>query len=264
MYFRQSVLALGVLACAWSAQADVTMVSQMKGKMMGMSPEGETITYIKGTKMRTDQTMGRDKTSTIMDVETGRMVTINHGKKEAEVWNMADLSASLQKSGMEVGAADVKIAPTGKSKEVAGYAAQEYEISVSVDAGVPDAPIKMTMTISGPSYLSTTAPGAQDYAHFYQTAAEKGFFFGDPRAAKAQPGRARGMMQMYRDMATKGIPLESVQTIKMSGSGPMAAIMSKMGGGEMQTTVTRISDETLDASLFEIPAGYKVKEQKVK
>ncbi len=267
MLIRQTVLVLGVLgvlACAGSAHADVTLVAQMKGKMMGMNASGETITYIKGNKMRTDQTMGRDKTSTIMDVDGGRMITIHHGKKEAEVWNMADLSASLQKSGVDVTGADVKITPTGETKEIAGYQAAGHDVSVSVDAGVPDAPIKMTMTISGPAYLSTSAPGVESYTNFYQNAAEKGFFFGDPRAARAQPGNARGMMQMYREMASKGIPLESKQTVKMSASGPMAGLLSKMGGGEMATTVTKVSDEPLEEALFEIPDGYKVKEQKVK
>ena len=263
MHVRQIVIALGVLACAWTAQADVTMVAQMKGKMMGMNPSGETITYIKGNKMRTDQTMGKDKTSTIMDVDGGRMIAVNHSKKEAEVWNMAEMAATLQKVGVDVSGADVKITPTGNTKEVAGYQATEHQVSVSVDASMPDSPVKMTVNISGPSYLSTSAPGAADYAKFYMNAAEKGFFFGDPRAAKAQPGRAQGMMRMYREMAEKGIPLESMQTMKMSGSGPMAGILGRMGNGEISTTVTRISAETLDAALFDIPAGYKVKEQKV-
>lgn len=264
MRVRQTVIAMVVLACAWTAQADVKLVAQMKGKMMGMNPSGETVTYIKGNKMRTDQTLGKDKVSTIMDVDAGKMISINHGKKEAEVWNMSELSASLQSSGVDVNAAEVKLTPTGKTKEIAGYSAEEHDISVSIDAGMPDAPIKLTMNISGPSYLSTSAPGAKDYGNFYVSAAEKGFFFGDPRAAKAQPGNARGMMQLYKNMAQKGIPLESNLTIKMSGSGPMAGLMARMGGGEMSTTVTSVSAETVDAAMFEIPDGYKVKEQKVK
>lgn len=263
MQVRQIAIAVGVLAYAWTAQADVTIVAQMTGKMKGMNPSGETITYIKGTKMRTDQTMGRDKTSTIMDVDGGRMIALNHNKKEAEVWNMAELTATLQQSGA-VSAADVEITPTSETKEIAGYTATRHDVSVSVDAGMPDTPIQMTLNITGPAWLSKEAPGVSDYANFYMAAVEKGFFFGDPRAARANPGNARGMMQMYRQMASQGIPLESTQTMKMSGSGPMAGLLARMGGGEMSTTVTRISDETLDASLFEIPAGYKVKEQKVK
>jgi hypothetical protein len=264
MFLRHAVIALGVLACAGAAHADVKMVSQMKGKMMGMNPSGETVTYIKGNKMRTDQTQGRNQTSTIMDVDSGRMITLNHSRKEAEVWNMTEMSAALQQTGVSVEAADVKVTPTGNTKQVAGYAATEHQMDVSVDAGIPDAPIKMTLNISGPAWLSTEAPGVQDYARFYQAAFEKGFFFGDPRAAQAQPGNARGMMKLYRDMAEKGIPLESTQTVKMSGSGPMAGILGRMGGGEMHTVVTSISTETLDDSLFEVPSGYRVREQKVK
>jgi hypothetical protein len=263
MYIRHAVIALGVLLCAGTAHADVKLVSQMKGKMMGMNPSGETITYIKGNKMRTDQTMGRNQTSTIMDVDAGRMISINHSKKEAEVWNMGELSSSLQASGVSMDA-DVKVEATGNTRRIAGYQATEHQIDVTVDAGMPDAPIKMTINITGPAWLSTEAPGVQDYANFYQSAFDKGFFFGDPRAAQAQPGNARGMMQLYRNMAQKGIPLESTQTVKMQGSGPMAGLLSRMGGGEMTTVVTSVSADPLDAALFEIPAGYKVKEQKVK
>jgi hypothetical protein len=264
MQVRHLVIACSVLAFAGTAHADVKLVSQMKGKMMGMNPSGETVTYIKGNKMRTDQTMGRDKTSTIMDVDAGRMISLNHGKKEAEVWSMADVQASLQGAGFNMTAADVKITPTGETKQVAGYQATGHLIDVTVDAGVPDSPVKMTMNISGPAYLSKDAPGVQDYATFYENAFAKGFFFGDPRAAQAQPGNARGMMQLYKDMASKGIPLESTQTVKMQGTGPMAGLLARMGGGEITTVVTSISADPVDASLFEIPDGYKVKEQKVK
>lgn len=58
MRLRTAVVALALVACADAASADVKMVAQMTGKMMGRSPSGETVTYIKGAKMRTDQTMG--------------------------------------------------------------------------------------------------------------------------------------------------------------------------------------------------------------
>ena len=44
------------------------MLTQMSGKMMGRSPSGETVTYVKGAKMRTDQTMGGNELSTIMEL----------------------------------------------------------------------------------------------------------------------------------------------------------------------------------------------------
>jgi len=259
------MVALALLACATTASADVKVVAQMSGKMMGMNPSGETVTYIKGNKMRTDQTMGGNQLSTIMDVDSGEMITINHKKKEAEIWSVADMGASLKTAGIDANGVDVKITPTGESKSVAGYAATGHNMSVSVasEMGGAGSGMKMTVNISGPAFLSTAAPGAKDYAAFYIAAAEKGFFFGDPRAAKAQPGNAKGMMALYRTMAEKGVPLESKQVIKLSGDGPMAGLFAKMGGGEINSTVTSISADPLAADLFTVPAGYKVKRQKL-
>ena len=264
MRVRTVVVALGLLAMATTAAADVKMVAQMSGKMMGRNPSGETVTYIKGNKMRTDQTMGSNQLSTIMDVDSGELITIDHKKKEAEIFSIADLRTSLQGAGVSASGVDVKITPNGESKEIAGYKAAGHEMSVSVKSTMGgEGGMAMTVNISGPAFLSTDAPGAKDYAAFYTAAAEKGFFFGDPRAAKAQPGNARGMMALYKTMAEKGIPLESHQTIKLSGDGPMAGLFAKMGGGEINTTVTSVSADALGDDLFTVPTAYKVKRQKI-
>lgn len=265
MRFLTSVVALGIVACASTASADVKLVAEMTGKMMGRSPSGQTVTFIKGNKMRTDQAMGGAELSTIMDVDTGELITINHKNKEAEVWNIADLARTMQDVGVSAAGVDVKITPTGESKEVAGYKATGYDLNVSVKSAMAGQQgMEITVSISGPAFLSTDAPGARDYANFYTAAADKGFFFGDPRAAKAQPGNAKGMMALYRTMADKGIPLESKQVIKLSGDGPMAAVFAKMGGGEINSTVTSVSADPIAADVFTVPAGYKVKRQEVK
>ena len=234
MRVRMAVVTLGLLACAATASADVKMVAQMSGKMMGMNPSGETVTYIKGSKMRTDQTMGGNMLSTIMDVESGELISINHKKKEAEIWNIADMRSVLQGSGVEASGVDVTITPNGQSKEIAGYKAVGHDMSVSVKSsmGGPGG-MEMTVNISGPAFLSTAAPGAKDYAAFYTAAAEK------------------------------GVPLESKQIIKLSGDGPMAGLFARMGGGEINSTVTSVSADPLPDDLFTVPAGYKTKRQKL-
>jgi hypothetical protein len=262
MRLRTALVALGIAACATTASADVKMVTQMSGKMMGRNPSGETVTYIKGARMRTDQTMGGNQLSTIMDVDAGELISINHKNKEVEIWNIAELAKTMQGSGVSASGVDVKITPNGATKEIAGYKASGHDMIVSVRAQMAEG-MAMTVTISGPAYLSTDAPGVKDYASFYEAAADKGFFFGDPRAAKAQPGNAKGMMALYRTMAEKGIPLESRQVIKLSGDGPMAGMFAKMGGGEINSTVSSISAEPLSDDVFAVPAGYKVKRQKV-
>ncbi len=261
MRVRTGMVAFGLVAWATTASADVRMVAQMTGKMMGRTPSGETVTSIKGNKMRTDQTMGGAELSTIMDVDAGELIAINHAKKEAEIWNVAEIAKTMQDTEITASGVKVKITPNGQEKEFVGFKAAGYDISASVKSQVAEG-MGMTVTIAGPAFLSTEAPGAADYAAFYVAAAEKGFFFGDPRAAKAQPGNAKGLMALYKSMAEKGIPLQSTQVITRSGDGPMAGA-AKMGGGEITSTVTSISADEIAAEIFTVPAGYKINRQKI-
>ena len=55
---------------ATPAIADVTFTSQVTGK----AGESQSITYIKGLKMRTDLTLPGTPTTTIIDLETQRFI----------------------------------------------------------------------------------------------------------------------------------------------------------------------------------------------
>ena len=82
------------------------------------------------------------------------------------------------------------------------------------------------------------APGTADTSRSTRARVEKGWIFSDPRAAKAQPGQAKAMAEMYRQLAaTGGIPYETEMNVKMSGEGPMAAMLAKMGNITSTTTV---------------------------
>ena len=61
----------------------------MTGKGLGKAAESQSITYIKGLKMRTDSTLGDTPTTTIIDLEAQKFISINHKKKEAQVYDMA-------------------------------------------------------------------------------------------------------------------------------------------------------------------------------
>jgi hypothetical protein len=60
-------------------------------------------------------------------------------------------------------------------------------------------------------------------------------------------------------MAELGVPLSMDVTMKMSGEGPMAAIMGKMGNNTFTNEAISLSTEAIADAMFEIPAGYKVK-----
>jgi hypothetical protein len=150
--------------------------------------------------------------------------------------------------------------PNGQTKPIAGHTATGYDLEVSMQAGMAgNTEMMMTVTLAGPVWVVEDAPGAAEYVGFYNAAVEKGWIFSDPRAATAQPGQAKAMAEMYRQIAAAGgIAYESDVQVKMSGSGPMAAIMARMGGASFTTTVDSVETGALADDLFVPPADYKL------
>jgi len=199
----------------------------------------------------------------IFDVDNQRLYSFDSKKKEADSWNMqtfsADMSKNIDMSGMKA-----TVTANGQTKEIAGRTTNGYDMTIDVPANIGgDGGMKMTISLTGPMWVAKGAPGTAEYIAFYKGAVEKGWIFSDPRGAKASPGQAKAMAQMYMQLAdTGGIPYETNMSIKMSGDGPMAGIMAKMGGITAVTTVESVETGTLAAELFAPPAGYKLKEQK--
>jgi hypothetical protein len=251
------VCALVICALASSpASADVTLKAKSSGKgPIGGASEGETTTYVKGMKYRADQSAGNRQTSMMMDAGSTQMVMLNHDKKEADVFDMAKMAESM---GQAVSVSDIKssFTATGKTRQIAGATCTVYDVVVTVPVKIAN--MAMAMSMSGPYCLVKNGPGQADFAAFYKAAAERGFIFGDPRAAKASPGQARAMTEMYQKMSELGVPFAMDVTMKMEGEGPMAAMMAKMGGNTMSNEVISVSTETIADAMFEIPAGYKI------
>jgi hypothetical protein len=233
------------------------------GKGLGMSGTTASTTYIKGNRMRTDTAVGDRVTSQIFDLDAQKMYMFDSKKKEADVYDMAAFAQELSKS---VDTANMKVSfkANGQTKQIAGKTAVGYDVELTVPttmAGNKD--MSMTMTLSGPSWIVKGAPGTADFARFYKGAVEKGWIFSDPRAAKGQPGQAKAMAEMYKQLAaTGGIPYETEAQMKMSGSGPMAGLFAKMGNVTMTSTVTSVSDSPIADDVFAPPAGYKLNNKK--
>ena len=258
--FVATVLGLGL---ALPAHADVTLKQTTGGKGLGISGNASGATYIKGNKMRSDAVMGDKTHTTIFDVDAQKMYIFDSKKKEADVWDMATFGAELSKT-VDMSGAKASLKPNGQTKQIAAHSAAGYDMEVSMQSalgGNKDMPV--TVTLSGPIWIVKNAPGSADYARFYKAAVEKGWIFSDPRGAKAQPGQAKAMAEMYKQMAEiGGIPFETQVQIKMSGSGPMAGILSKIGNMTMTSTVDSVEVAPLADDLFAPPAGYKLNQKK--
>lgn len=263
---RRMMLAFAVaLAVAVPLRADVTIVQTTTGKGGPIGLDGESTTMLKGGKMRVEATARGKRTITIIDIDKQQFISLNEDKKEAEVTDMSAIAQSIQAFKAE----DVRarVTPTGNKKQILGYDAAEYEMNVVLPFQIPEGGdrgggMQLSISMGGPVWVAKDAPGVADYQAFYRAMAEKGYVFTDPRAAKASPGQARGMLEFYRKMAEAGVPLVFTMQMKFEGGGPMAGMMSKMGGMNMTTTVTRITEAPIDDAVFAVPAGFKVKQQK--
>jgi hypothetical protein len=245
---------LAAAAIAAPAAADVTFRRKNDGRVMTGSLAGTSVQYIKGTKMREDQTIGGTEHSSIVDLSAQQMIVLNHARREAEVYDMTKIAVDMAK--IPISDVQARVTPTAQTRTIAGMSCTVHDMEVTVPMELGGE--KMKIVMSGPTCLGKNAPGRADVAGYYRAAAEKGLFFGDPRAAKAQPGQARGMTALYREMAGLGVPLAQEMTIAIQGDGPMAGMMGKMGGSTMSTEVQSISTDPIPDSTFEIPEGYKV------
>ena len=255
-----TLLAVGL---AMPAYADVTIKQTSEGKGLGLSGKASGTAYIKGNRMRTDLVSGDKTQSIIFDVDAQKMYIFDSKKKEADVWDMAAFAQEISKS-VDSSSMKASIKPNGQTKQIGGRSATGYDMEISMEAGMGNSKdMVLVYTLSGPTWIVKNAPGSADYSRFYKAAAEKGWIFSDPRAAKGQPGQAKAMAEMYNQIAAiGGIPYETEMQIKMGGSGPMAGLMARMGNMTMTTTVDSIETGPLADDLFAPPAGYKLNQKK--
>ncbi|MGH8130378.1 MAG: hypothetical protein ACRES3_05940, partial [Steroidobacteraceae bacterium] len=173
------------------AHADATIKATGTGKGLGMSGITTSTTYIKGLKMRVDGVVGNKTSTTIFDVENQKMCVLDSKRKEADVWDMAAFSQELSQS-VSADGIRTSMEPNGQTKSIAGQTTEGYDMEIVVPATVGGAGgMNFTIALTGVTWIAKGAPGTAEYAAFYSGAAEKGWIFTDPRAAKGAPGQAK-------------------------------------------------------------------------
>jgi hypothetical protein len=260
-------LALLTLSLAAPAAADVTLKQTMNGKGMGVNGQSTGTAYIKGNKMRSEMQVGDRTQIAIFDLDAQKMYSFDSKKKEADVWDMAAFAAELSKT-VDTSAMKATLKPNGQTKQIGGQTANGYDLEISMPAAMGGSKgMTMTVTMTGTTWIAKNAPGTAEYTRFYMAAAEKGWIFSDPRAAKASPGQARATTEMYKQFAEAGgIAYETDMQMKMSSSGgagnPLGGLLARMGNMSMATTIQSVETSPLADDLFAPPAGYKLNQKK--
>ena len=262
---RALLITIVAFVIAVPLAADVTVKQSMDGRGLGFSGQSTGTTYIKGNKMRADMNLGDKIQTTVFDLDNQKMFVFDSKKKEADVWDMAAFAAELSKT-VDTANAKVSLKPNGRTKKIADADAAGYDVEISVPApfaGTKDMP--MTVTLAGETWIVANSPAAEDFKRFYTAAAEKGWVFSDPRAAKGSPGQARAMTEMYKQLAQTGVPYETDIQIKMSAAGggnPLGGLMARMGNVSTQTSVQSVQAGALADDLVAPPAGYTLNPKK--
>lgn len=264
MRTQHLVLSAVLATSAATAVADVTIVSQTAGKASFINIGTEGTTQIKGLRQRNESVVRGKMLASIIDVEGRRFINIDDKKRSAVITPLDSVAEALQGAG--VGTMQATLTKTSETKSVASYPCTIYKLDVTMPfspAG-PGKGMDMTLMMSGTACLSTAVPGLADYRAFYKAAAESGFVFGDPRAAKSPTGaaQAKAYAELTRRMAEAGVALESHITITATGDGPLASLMAKVATSDIQSTVTSVTVGEVPADRFDVPAGYKVKEDR--
>lgn len=253
-----------VLACALApgapVHADVTVSAKTVGKAPGSSSQGHSTVYVKGHRMRTDLALGGETRSTLVDLDAGTFVSLDHKARTAQEYTASTVGADLGRiSDRDV---VVSMTPNGQTRKIAGEPCTGYDLAVTVttllapSGGTPE---PLTVLISGPVFVADRSPAREDWTAFYATADARGLFTNvDPRTARVQPGQARGFAAAYKRLAQAGVPYAQDLTLTFKGEGPLIASLARMGTSGLSTEVESVSTASLADDLFAVPAGYTV------
>ncbi len=238
--------------------------------------------FVKGNKMKVDT----GNTVMISDFDAQTLTMVNHTAKTYRVTPLAQAGAALEKSGMEV-KADVK--DTGVKKQIAGFNCRQIIMTMTMGGQPGQGGPPMQMNMENEMWISNEVPGASELKAITARMAERGIVSGG-----GNPQMTRMMADMQKQLAKSGGGVSVLQITRMKAGddersrqmqaqmqamktqmeamkkkgGPQAEAMEKafsaMGGAsggkylmEITTESSGFSTESIPASEFAIPAGYK-------
>ncbi|MCP3963255.1 MAG: DUF4412 domain-containing protein [bacterium] len=128
------VTLLALLLCLPAAAEDLTIVSQVTG---GKGKPTTSTQYITTDKMRT----GDGRNDTIMDLESGRIIQVDHKKKTYHETSLEEIRAHFAElermldenpmmAAMIGGATEVTVREGTETREVAGYTCNQYFLTI--------------------------------------------------------------------------------------------------------------------------------------
>ena len=247
-------LAIAGIVAMQSVQADLSMTGRSKVVAMGMQGVGQEGVWLKGPQIRRDLIDRGKAYSHLYDVKKHEITVIDHSQRTAQIYAMASLNQSVD---ARVSSKELKLdlKPTGRSHAMQKWNCEEYTLAAAMPAEVGGEKVSFTMT--GNVWLARDTAEQKEAAAFVNAAQTPDFFMGIPALAKSSPEQARGMSEIVRRMAPKGLLCAVDVKTKYEGSGRMAALSNKLDS-RISLTYEQYGSAPLKADVFDIPKGYRV------
>ncbi|MDH4211080.1 MAG: DUF4412 domain-containing protein [candidate division WOR-3 bacterium] len=245
------IFCLALLSClASTLYADVMyeMTSNTEG-MMGMKGETQMRVFVKGDRSLTEMTGEDAMAGSMSDVkiirlDKGIIWSIDHENKEYTQYSMEEMTGEPQESEEpEMEMPDVKVVRTGNTKKILNKDCEEVIVTMETAGDEGSATFKQTM------WVTKDVPGYKEIQDFQKHMSESGL--GSSRMMGANKKNYEDFQEKISEI--DGFPLEIVMEMIMGG-GVMSFTMTT------RSEVTKIETTPINDKVFEIPAGYSLKE----
>ncbi len=273
--------AAAMLFADFSYQEKTQVTGGALGAMMrtagGQAPQPMTSTVlIKGNRMA----HLRADTAQIIDLDKETITNINFPKKTYTLMTFAQMKQMMQdmsqRTGQQPAAVDAhfknSVRETGKTKNIGGLNTTEKIMTMSMEGA--DAKSPEAMVIQTDMWIASEIPGYAEVRNFYRRMAEKSGWaqgsFGPSMGARGMPEAMAAMAKERSKL--NGMPVLQVMSMSGGGSeglGALAALGTHKGGKdagsnaeagvtiEMTTESSGFSSNPVDASKFDVPAGFQ-------
>jgi hypothetical protein len=227
----------------FSYQESVKITGGMMMRMQGGTAPApqESASYVKGNRMAR---LGPDR-GQITDLDKETVTNLNFKNKTYSVMTFAQMKAMLARVSPNAGkpdaagAVDVQSHETGKTRVIGGVTAKEMLVTVKVSGSEIDSDVWMAPMIAG----------YDEVRQFHTRMAQK-------MGSAGVPGMQRSVEEAVK-LLTKynGVPVLQTSSI-INGEMPAGA-GTKGPMIETSTELRGFSSAAVDASKFEVPAGFQ-------
>ena len=250
----QKMLMLALLAWSLAAHADLTLTGHSTVGSFGTTLAQEERLLIRDNWLRRDFTDRGKAYSHMYDLAKRQVVIMDHSFRTVEIHDMSALNSAAEISA-PVEKLDLSVTATGRTRNLQAWTCAEHAVSASMPALLGTE--QVTFALNGTVWLASGVPEQRSVKDLVQATQDPAFFLAIPSTVRVAPTQARGISEIIRRLAPKGLPCMGEVDFTFEGSGPMANLARKMPA-RLGIQYQAFSTEPISKDAFAIPAGYRV------